>query len=138
MTRLGNCRRWIALARHQPPTVRLLVACAGVLLAAEVLATPADADPIDDAFLSALSGAGVNYGDSGNAVSLGRSVCPMMAREGGTFASASESITHSGMSPAMADMFTNIAIQMYCPSAMASIAQGQMPNLPSIPGTPGL
>jgi hypothetical protein len=35
-------------------------------------------------------------------------------------------------------MFTGIAISMYCPSMVASIANGNMPNLPQVPGMPGI
>ena len=47
------------------------------------------------------------------------------------------------MSPQMADMFTRIAISMYCPSMMAKIADGnyglpQIPGLPGLPGIPGI
>jgi hypothetical protein len=38
----------------------------------------------------------------------------------------------------MADMFTQIAIEMYCPAAMADVASGNLPGLPKIPGVPGI
>jgi hypothetical protein len=39
------------------------------------------------------------------------------------------------MSPQMAQMFTTIAIQMYCPEEMANIASGNpTAGLPQIPG----
>lgn len=109
-------------------------------LAAVALSAPAQANSIDDAFLGALNNAGVNYSDPGSTVSMGQSVCPMLAQPGGSFASAASNVVgnSNGMSPAMAEMFTSIAISMYCPSMMASIANGQMPNLPSLPGVPGI
>ncbi|MBO0865601.1 MAG: DUF732 domain-containing protein [Mycobacterium sp.] len=107
------------------------------LLAA--LAAPAQADSIDDSFLSALNGAGVNYQDPASTAALGQSVCPMLAQPGGTFASAASSVVgNNGMSPAMAELFTSIAISMYCPSMMASLADGNMPNLPQLPGLPSI
>jgi hypothetical protein len=126
-------RHWISR-----PTVRTLAAWIGVITAATALAAPAPADPVDDGFLSALNGAGVNYGDPGSTVALGQSICPMLAQPGGTFASAASSVTGNGMSPAMAELFTSIAISMYCPSMMASIANGNMPSLPQLPGVPGV
>jgi hypothetical protein len=70
---------------------------------------------------------------------LGRSICPMLERPGETFASTASSITgHDGMSPAMAGFFTKLAISMYCPSMMASLANGDMPSMPHVPGLPGL
>jgi hypothetical protein len=115
-----------------------LAAWAGVLTSGVVLAAPTQANPVDDQFLSSLSNAGVNYGDPGGAVALGQSVCPMLAQPGGTFAVAASNISGHGMSPGMAQMFTSIAISMYCPSMMASIANGNMPNLPQVPGMPGI
>ncbi len=121
-------RNWISLAT-----------AVGLISTAAVLAAPAQADPIDDSFLSALNGAGVNSGDPGSTAALGQSVCPMLAQPGGTFASAASNIVgNNGMSPAMAEMFTSIAVSMYCPSMMGSLENGQMPSLPSLPGMPGM
>jgi hypothetical protein len=118
---------------------RIVPTCAGLVIAAAAWAAPAQANSVDEQFLSSLSNSGVNYGDPGAAVALGQSVCPMLAQPGGTFASAASSITgHNGMSPAMAQMFTSIAISMYCPSMMTSIANGNLPNLPQLPGMPGI
>ena len=129
--------------RHQPLAVRLLAGTAGVMAAAAAFAAPADASPVDDAFLGALGNAGVNFGDPAMAQSLGQSVCPMLARPGGNFAAAATRIRGSnGMSPEMASMFTTIAIQMYCPSMMADLASGKIPGglqqIPGLAGIPGL
>jgi hypothetical protein len=138
MSALDACRNWISRASHMPMAVRALAVFIGVITVAAVLAAPAPADPVDDGFLSALNGAGVNYGDPGSTVALGQSICPTLARPGGTLASTASSITgNNGMSPAMAGLFTRIAISMYCPSMMASIANGNVPSLPQLPGLPG-
>lgn len=114
-------------------------AAVGLLATAAAIAAPAQADSIDDSFLSALGGAGVNYADPGGTAALGQSVCPMLSAPGGSFASAASSLVgNNGMSPAMANMFTSIAISMYCPSMMASIENGQVPNLPQLPGLPSI
>ncbi|MBV8966350.1 MAG: DUF732 domain-containing protein [Mycobacteriaceae bacterium] len=126
-------------------TLSASAVCAGVLAATGLGAAPAaQADPLSDAFLSALNNAGVNYGDPGNAVALGQSICPMLAQPGGSFAAAASSIANNGVSPDMASLFTNIAISMYCPQMVASVANGSflnnggMPALPfQIPGLPG-
>lgn len=121
--------------RRQPWLVRALIALTGVVCATATLATPADASPIDDAFLGALQNAGVNYGDPGNAVTLGQSVCPILARRGGNLAEAASTIRgNSGMSATMTNVFTTIAIQMYCPSMMTSLANGNLPDIPFVPG----
>ena len=91
-----------------------------------------------DAFLSALNNAGVNYGDPGSAVALGQSICPLLAQPGGSFAGAASNIANNGIPPNMAALFTSIAISMYCPSMVASMANGGLPALPfQIPGLPG-
>ncbi|MGH3967265.1 MAG: DUF732 domain-containing protein [Mycobacterium sp.] len=116
-----------------------LTAAVGLITAAAALAAPAQADSIDDQFLSALNGAGVGYQDPAGTAALGQSVCPMLAQPGGTLASAASGVVgNNGMSPAMAELFTSIAISMYCPSMMASLADGQVPNLPALPGLPSL
>lgn len=121
-------RNWISLA-----------ASVGLLAAGAASAVPARANTIDEQFLSALNGAGVNYQDPAGAAALGQSICPMLGQPGGTLASAASSIVgNNGMSPAMAQLFTTIAISMYCPSMMASIANGNVPSLPSLPGVPSI
>ncbi|MCW2661597.1 MAG: hypothetical protein JWP83_2749 [Mycobacterium sp.] len=128
--------RWIWLFRHQPLTIRLLAVAAGLLTAAAAFAAPAEADPAaDDNFIDALNHAGIDFGEPGNAMSVGQSICPMLATPGGNFAAAAATVTHRGMSPQMAQMFTTIAIQMYCPQEMANIASGNpTAGLPGIPG----
>lgn len=132
-------QRWIWLFRNQPLTVRLLAAAAGLLTAASALAAPAEADNPDDNFIDALNHAGVDFGEPGNAMSVGQSICPMLAQPGGNFAAAASSVSGRGMSPGMARMFTTIAIQTYCPQEMANIANGNLSGaLPQVPGMPGM
>src|SRR5690606_15384936 len=95
-----------------------LALSAGLITAAAVWAPAAHADPIDDAFLSALTGVGINLGAPGEAAALGQSVCPMLQEPAGTFASAAASITNTGVSPAMAELATQIAVSVYCPQMM--------------------
>lgn len=136
MTALDNIRTWIPRIGSQPIVVRVLVGAGCLVTAAAALSAPAEANSMDEAFLGALNNAGVKYSDPGGAVQMGKTICPMLARPGGTFASAASSVAGNGMSPAMAGLFTSIAISMYCPSMMASIANGDMPNMPALPGTP--
>ncbi|GAA4292896.1 DUF732 domain-containing protein [Mycobacterium paraffinicum] len=132
--------------RHQPLTVRLLAVVAGLLTAASAFAAPAEADNPDDNFIDALNHAGIDFGEPGNAMSVGESICPMLAQPGGNFAAAASSVSGRGMSPMMARMFTTIAIQTYCPEQMANLASGnlsgavpQMPGMAGqIPGMPGM
>lgn len=138
MKALRRAHGWIWLFRHQPLTIRLLAGAAVLLTAAAAFAAPAEADPADDSFIDALNHAGVDFGEPGNAMAVGQSICPMLARPGGSFAAAASSVTNRGMSPQMAQMFTTIAIQMYCPAEMANIASGNLSGLPQIPGVPGI
>lgn len=144
MKALALTNRWIWLFRNQPLTVRLLAAAAGLLTAASAFAAPAGADNPDDNFIDALNHAGIDFGEPGNAMSVGQSICPMLAQPGGNFAAAASSVSGRGMSPMMARMFTTIAIQTYCPEQMANLANGnlsvpQMPGMPGqVPGVPGM
>ncbi len=138
MKALARTQRRIRLMRHQPLTIRLLAAAAGLLTAAAAFAAPAEADPVDDNFINALNNAGVDFGEPGNAAAVGQSICPMLAQPGGSVASAAASVTQMGMSSAMAQMFTTIAIQTYCPEAVASIAGGSLPQIPGMPAIPGI
>ncbi|MFZ1175434.1 MAG: DUF732 domain-containing protein [Mycobacterium sp.] len=138
MKALARTDSWIWLFRQQPLTIRLLAAAAGLLTVAAAFAAPAEADPNDDNFIDALNHAGVDFGEPGNAMAVGQSVCPMLAQPGGNFAAAAASVSNKGMSPQMAQMFTTIAIQMYCPQEMANIASGNLSGgLPQMPGMPG-
>ncbi|WP_163753658.1 DUF732 domain-containing protein [Mycobacterium botniense] len=119
--------------------MRIAVAVTAGLGVAAAMAAPARADAIDDQFLGALNSAGVDYQDPAGTAALGQSICPMLAQPGGTFAAAASSIAgKDGISPAMADMFTSIAISMYCPSMMQSLAHGEVPTVPQLPGAPGI
>src|ERR1700761_5565767 len=98
---------------------------ASVLAAALVWAAPAQADPTDDAFLSALTSAGIGNVDPGNAAALGQQVCPMLAQPGQTAADVASKVADTGgMSLGPATMFTGLAISLFCPAAVTSIANG--------------
>jgi Protein of unknown function (DUF732) len=132
MKAVATAHGWVWMFRHQPLTIRLLAAVAGLLTVAAALgAPPAEADAHqDDDFIDSLNHAGVDFGQPGNAMAVGESICPMLAQPGGSFAGAVSSIRRQGMSPRMAQAFTTIAIQTYCPEAMANLASGNMPNMP--------
>jgi hypothetical protein len=137
MKALERTQDWIWLFRHQPLSIRLLAIAAGLLTAAAAFAAPAEADPNDDNFIDALNHAGVEFGQPGNAMAVGESICPMIAQPGGSMAAAVQRVRGAGLSPAMAQMFTTIAIQTYCPTEMANIANGNLSGLPQVPGMPG-
>lgn len=123
---LARTHQWIWIFRHQPFTIRLLAAAAGLLTVASAFAAPAGANGNGDDFIDALNHAGIDFGEPGNAMSVGESVCPMLSEPGGNFAAVASSVAGRGMSPTMARMFTTIAIQTYCPEEMANIANGNL------------
>src|SRR3984957_13719704 len=130
MTVLPNRRNWAK-------AIGVAAVSVGVITTAGMSAAPARADVGTDAFLSALSNAGVGYGDPSNAAQLGQSICPMLAQPGGNFAGVASSVANNGIPPGMASMFTNIAISMYCPQMMASFANGDWSNNGGMPGNGG-
>ncbi len=138
MATLEITRDWIWRLTNQPLTVRLLVGAGCLITAAAVLSAPVAADPNDDDFIDALSHAGIEYGEPGNAMAVGQSICPMLAQPGGSFAAAASGVANRGMSPQLAQMFTTIAIQTYCPEEMANIMGGNVSGLQQLPGVAGL
>ncbi|OBI84643.1 DUF732 domain-containing protein [Mycobacterium sp. E740] len=99
-----------------------------LLGAAAAVGTPAQADPVDDAFLNAVSNAGVVMGDPASAVAVGQQVCPMLSDPGQNAADVAAKVADmGGMSLGPATMFTGIAISMFCPAMVSSIGKGQSP-----------
>jgi Protein of unknown function (DUF732) len=138
MTPLEMTRNWIWRVNNQPLAVRLLLGAGGLVTAAALFSAPVEADPHDDDFIDALSHAGIEYGEPGNAMAVGQSICPMLAQPGGSFAAAASGVARRGMSPQMAQMFTTIAIQTYCPEEMANILGGNVSGLQQLPGMAGM
>lgn len=119
-------------------TVKAGLGAAAGLLAAG-FAAPAQASPVDTSFLSDLAGAGIPVADPGATAALGQSVCPMITEPAGTAASVAAPVASGlgggpSMSPEMAQLFTEIAVQVYCPQMLSQLASGQVPELPQIPG----
>jgi hypothetical protein len=100
-----------------------LALAAGALLSA----VPAQADSNAD-FLRLLSNAGINYGNAADTTALGKSVCDMLVEPGKSFASTVAEVQNNGVNPQMASFFAGIAIQAYCPSMLASVADGSVVN----------
>ncbi len=111
----------------------------GIVVAAVAAPAPAHADAISDTFLSSLTRSGVSVADPNVAVTMAQSVCPLLAQPGGNFAAvASQMGGTNGVSPGMANLFTSIAISMYCPSMMSSLANGNWLGQGAQMGLPGL
>ena len=105
-----------------------LVAALGAAAAATVLAVPAQADSSTDAFVSDLAASGLTNIDPATAVRVGQQVCPMLAEPGQRMADVAADVSDSiGKPLGPATMFTGLAITMFCPGAVASLASGDMP-----------
>jgi hypothetical protein len=114
------------------------VVAAGLTTIAAGVASPAQADPIDDAFLAALSDAGVGFANPVDTVRLGESVCPMLVEPGESLAKVYSQVSNNGIPPDMAAFFTGIAISMYCPQMVASVGNGTVLDwLPAARAIPG-
>lgn len=109
-------------------TTASLAVSAGLIAGATFLATPAQADPRADAFVGALTSAGLGGIDPATAVSVGQSVCPMLSEPGQQMADVAAGVSDAlGRPLGPATMFTGIAISMFCPAAVTSLANGQTP-----------
>lgn len=132
-------------------TSRALTVTAGAGLAGTLAwSAPAQADPADDAFLNSLGGTGIDVSNPAATAALGQSVCPMLTQPAGSLLSVVSGLTGSdgGMSPELAEMFAEAAVDAYCPQMLAEVANGQTPTvppelagpgrgIPAIPGLPG-
>ena len=95
--------------------------------AATALAVPAHADPSTE-FLSNLAGAGLGDIDPATATNVGQQVCPMLAEPGQQLADVASGVSDAlGRPLGPATMFTGIAITLFCPGAVAQLANGANP-----------
>jgi hypothetical protein len=125
---MGFARTLCSVSSATTKTARLAALATAAFAMALPAAAPAQADPTDDAFIDALSNAGVGVTDPADAAALGQSVCPMLSEPGQTAADAAAQVADAaGMSLGPATMFTGLAISVFCPGAVASIGNGQSP-----------
>ncbi len=86
------------------------------------LSAPIRADMVSNAFLSALTNAGVSYTQPTGTTAMGQSVCPMLFEPGGSFDEVTSKMAEgNGMSYEMAGRFTIVAIATYCPALIAPL-----------------
>lgn len=108
--------------------LRLLGATAGVAGLTAGLAAPVHADLMGDAFLRALTNAGVPFSQPDSTMALGESVCPMLVTPGASFdAVVAATAAANGMSHEAAGVFTIIAIATYCPAVLAPLLTNRLP-----------
>jgi len=117
----------------------MLAVVAGAAALAATVSAPAAADPLDDAFLAALTDAGVGFANPMDTVRLGESVCPMLVEPGKSLAKVYTRVADNGIPPGVAAFFTGIAISVYCPQMVASVGNGTVLDwLPAARAIPGL
>ncbi len=108
--------------------LRVVGVGAGVAGLTAVLAAPVHADLRGNAFLRALTNAGVAVSQPDAAMALGQSVCPMLVRPGGSFDLVIAAVADSyGMSRDAAGVFTVVAIATYCPAVLAPLLTNRLP-----------
>lgn len=107
--------------------IRLITVFAGLTATASLLAAPVQAEPDADAFLSAVTSAGLGgTTDPSSLVAVGQSVCPMLSDPGQNAADVAAKVADTtGMSLGGANMFTGLAISFLCPRVVESIGSGQ-------------
>jgi hypothetical protein len=107
--------------------LRFMALAAGLIVATTVLAAPIRADMLGNAFLSALTNAGVSYTQPASTTAAGQSVCPMLFQPGESFDSVvSEMAARRGMSEKTAGVFTIVAIATYCPAVLAPLLNSRL------------
>ncbi|WP_167098992.1 DUF732 domain-containing protein [Mycobacterium sp. DL592] len=101
---------------------------AGLIAGAAAFAAPAHADTTTDDFLGALSAAGIDNIDPGQAVALGQSICPLLAQRSQNTADIASTVADQiGRPLGPATMFTGIAVSFFCPRAVQDLANGTSP-----------
>ena len=124
------------MKRNHKAAVASLVVSASLIGAAMAVAAPAQADTPNIDFLNALTNSGITGIDPANAVAVGQSVCPLLVEPGQNAANVASAVADAiGRPLGPATMFTGLAIQIFCPGAVAALANGQSPfPLPSLFG----
>jgi len=109
--------------------LRVVGVGAGVAGLTAALAAPVHADLRGNAFLRALTNAGVPVSQPDAAMALGQSVCPMLVQPGGSFDSVIAAVADGhGMSQDVAGVFTIVAIATYCPAVLAPLLNDRGPG----------
>ncbi|WP_197502129.1 DUF732 domain-containing protein [Mycobacterium sp. E2733] len=116
-----------ASRRVERALLRVLILTACVAALAAPLAAPVSADMRGNAFLMALTNAGITYPHPAGALALGQSVCPMIVTPGQSFDSvAAEMSQRSGLGYESAGLFTIVAVANYCPAVIAPLLQNRL------------
>ncbi|BBX61297.1 hypothetical protein MSAS_04710 [Mycobacterium saskatchewanense] len=109
--------------------MRLLGATAWAAGVTAALAPPVHADLMGNAFLRALTNAGVPVSQPDTTMALGQRVCPLLVAPGGSFdAVVASTADAAGMSESAAGAFTVVAIATYCPAVLAPLLSNRLPG----------
>jgi uncharacterized protein DUF732 len=104
------------MARTNAGPAKWSAACAILLSAAALLsAAPASADPLDDAFVAALSKNGIAMSDRNTAVSMAHTVCAGFDRGEPSTAVAMGIVKDTQLNPKQAGYFVGVSVAAYCP-----------------------
>lgn len=99
------------------------------------VATPAQADPgngPDASFLAALDKAGITYHSPAAAIAVGRRACTLMDQGNPEYnVIQNVSTSNPGFKGDGADLFTHIAISVYCPQHLGDPATPPPPPPPN-------
>ncbi|WP_299565381.1 DUF732 domain-containing protein [uncultured Mycolicibacterium sp.] len=116
------------MKRNRIATLGAVALSAGLLGATGAVATPAQADTGVDVFLRALQNRGLTHIDPARAAAVGQEVCPRLAEPGQRAADLAGRVAEElGYPLGAATMFTGIAISVFCPGAVAALADGRSP-----------
>lgn len=98
--------------------------CAVLLSAAPLFATPASADPTDDAFIAALDNYGIDVSDPDNLISHGHGVCAALDRGQDSSLIALKVMKDSKLpisTKRQAGFFVGDSVASYCPQYRGSV-----------------
>ena len=110
------------LKGHHNLTMGVVIPLAALAISA---ATPtlAHADTGTDPVLDAVGSAGASTTAASSSPSLGNSICTAVQQPGETMASiASALAARDGTSPRMSRVLTGLAVSIYCPTMMSTLA----------------
>jgi hypothetical protein len=111
----------------RPTLLPMIGVVTGLAVLAAALSAPIRADMVGNAFLSALTNAGISYTQPTGTTAMGQAVCPMLFEPGGSFDEVTSKLAEgNGMSYEVAGRFTIVAIATYCPALIAPLLGNRM------------
>jgi sugar/nucleoside kinase (ribokinase family) len=127
MTAQSIAYQWSLRVGGHSTALRFIGLTAALAAVAATMAAPIRADMMGNAFLSALTNAGVAYSTPASALAAGQSVCPLLIQPDGSFDSVvSKMAAGNGLSQKNAGIFTIIAIATYCPYMLAPLLPNRL------------